>query len=95
MEDFQRSRYQNYEGFKGDDLLQEILNERRREFCLEQDVRWCDLIRNPKGWTRKSYQNEEEPEYTIEDNDYRFCLPIPLEEELQNNHIRQNPGWNM
>ena len=95
LEDFQRSRYRNYEGFKGADLLQEILNERRREFCLEQDARWCDLIRNPKGWTRKSYQNEEEPEYTIEDNDYRFCLPIPLEEELQNNHIKQNPGWNM
>ena len=32
----------------------------------------------------------------LEDNDFRFCFPIPLLEEMQeNNQIEQNPGWNM
>lgn len=95
LENFQRSRYLDYSGYAGSDLLQEILNERRREFFLEQDMRWCDLIRTPKGWSRKSYKNEEIGEFAIEDNDYRFCLPIPVEEELQYNNIQQNPGWGM
>lgn len=72
------------------------MNERRREFCLEYDMRWCDLIRIQKGWSRNSYQNPEEAVYTLEDNDFRFCFPIPLLEEMQeNNQIEQNPGWSM
>ena len=89
-------RIRNYQGYKGADLLQEIMNERRREFCLEYDMRWCDLIRIQKGWSRNSYQNPEEAVYTLEDNDFRFCFPIPLLEEMQeNNQIEQNPGWSM
>jgi len=96
LEEFQRHRIRNYQGYKGADLLQEIMNERRREFCLEYDMRWCDLIRIQKGWSRNSYQNPEEAVYTLEDNDFRFCFPIPLLEEMQeNNQIEQNPGWNM
>jgi len=95
LENFQRCRYIDYEGYRGSDVLQEIGDERRREFFLEQDMRWCDLIRDPKGWTRKSYKNEEIAEFTTEDNDYRFCLPIPVDEELQYNNIQQNPGWGM
>ena len=85
LEDFQKHRYSNYNGYQGNDLLQEILNERRREFCYEYDMRWCDLIRTQKGWTRNSYKNEEAAT--------RFCMPIPLNEELQYNNIEQNPGW--
>lgn len=96
LEEFQRHRIRNYQGYKGADLLQEIMNERRREFCLEYDMRWCDLIRIQKGWSRNSYQNPEEAVYTLEDNDFRFCFPIPLLEEMQeNNQIEQNPGWSM
>ena len=93
MEDFQRCRICDYDGYKGNDVLQEILNERRREFCFEYDMRWCDLIRTQEGWTRNSYGDEEEATYTLEDGDYRFCMPIPLNEELQYNDIEQNPGW--
>ena len=70
LEEFQRHRIRNYQGYKGADLLQEIMNERRREFCLEYDMRWCDLIRIQKGWSRNSYQNPEEAVYTLEDNDF-------------------------
>ena len=93
LEDFQRCRICDYDGYKGNDVLQEILNERRREFCFEYDMRWCDLIRTQEGWTRNSYGDEEEATYTLEDGDYRFCMPIPLNEELQYNDIEQNPGW--
>lgn len=51
LEDFQRCRICDYDGYKGNDVLQEILNERRREFCFEYDMRWCDLIRTQEGWT--------------------------------------------
>lgn len=95
LENFQKCRYLNYNGYQGNDLLKDILEERRKEFFLEQDIRWCDLIREPKGWTRKSYKNEETASFTIKDDDYRFCLPIPVEQELQYNNIPQNPGWGM
>ena len=93
LEDFQRCRIRDYAGYKGNDVLQEILDERRREFCYEYDMRWGDLIRTQKGWTRNSYKDEEAATYTLEDGDYRFCMPIPLNEELQYNNIEQNPGW--
>jgi hypothetical protein len=95
LEDFQRNRIRDYAGYTGNDLIQEIMNERRREFCFEYDMGWCDRIREQKGWSRNSYQDPENPVYTIDDNDYRFCLPIPLSEELQYNNIEQNPGWGM
>ena len=93
LEDFQRQRYLNYNGYSGNNLLQEILDERRREFCFDYDMRWCDLTRLQTGWSRSSYGDEENPTYTLEDNDYRFTLPIPVKEELQYNDIEQNPGW--
>lgn len=89
----QSKRIKNHTPYGGDNVLQEILNERRREFCYEYDMRWCDLIRTQKGWTRKWAENKESPSISIEDEDYRFCFPIPVNEELQYNKIEQNPGW--
>lgn len=94
LESFQRNRIANYTSFTEGDLLQEILKERRREFCYEYDMRWCDLVRTQKGWSRPSYDDKEVATYSLEDGDYRFCLPIPSAEEMQwNNKIEQNPGW--
>ncbi len=31
--------------YEGDDLDQEIINERRREFCYQTDMRWLDMKR--------------------------------------------------
>lgn len=95
LEALQSKRIKGYTSFTGNDVLQEILDERRREFCFEYDMRWCDLVRTQKGWTRDWANNKETPTVTIEDNDYRFCFPIPLNEELQYNKIDQNPGWNL
>ncbi|MEG0797093.1 MAG: RagB/SusD family nutrient uptake outer membrane protein [Odoribacter sp.] len=94
LEELQRNRIEGYTSYSGSDVLQEILNERRREFCFEYDMRWCDLIRTQKGYSHDWAKNKETPTVKIEDNDYRFCFPIPLNEELQYNKIEQNPGWN-
>ena len=94
LEDFRKERYDNYTPWTGD-VLDGILLERRKEFAFEYDMRWLDLRRYPKGWTRKSFQDEENPTYTIAADDYRWCLPIPVAEELQYNNIEQNPGWGM
>ncbi|WP_421920213.1 RagB/SusD family nutrient uptake outer membrane protein [Marinifilum sp.] len=97
LEEFQSNRINDYTGFEGSDVLGEILNERRREFCFEYDMRWTDLVRLQTGWTRNAVDKDEEGiTYTIEDNDYRFTQPIPQEEELMfNNKIKQNPGWSL
>lgn len=80
--------------FSGNDLIGSIIEERRKEFCFENDMRWVDLVRTQKGWTRNALDKPELGTYTLTDNDYRFCMPIPLNEEMQhNNKITQNPGW--
>lgn len=94
LEDFQKERVRNYTSFAGNDVLKEILDERRREFFMEYDSRWCDLIRDNKAWTRKSDGADPNvTEYAIKENDFRYCLPIPLLQEMAHNKIEQNPGW--
>ncbi len=94
LEDFQRNRIVDYVGYVGSDvdILQNILDERRKEFCFEYDMRWCDLARLQTGWERNS-NDEENSKCIIAGGDYRFALPIPVLEELQYNDIEQNPGW--
>ncbi len=97
LEEFQAARIFDYTGYSGGNILQEILDERRREFCFEYDMRWTDLVRLQTGFTRSALDKIEEGQvYTIEDGDYRFTQPIPQTEELENNNqIEQNPGWSI
>ncbi len=96
LEEFQAKRIVGYSGYSGNDILQEILDERRREFCFEYDMRWTDLVRLQTGWTRNALDLTEEGQtYTMEDGDYRFTQPIPQGEELEYNDISQNPGWSI
>ncbi len=93
LDEFLKHRIPGYTHYTGSDVLGAILDERRKEFCFEYDMRWCDLVRTQKGWSRKALDKEDGTNYKLEDNDYRFCMPIPLNEELQYNKIDQNPGW--
>ena len=72
-----------------DALLQEILNERTREFYLENDFRWMDMKRLGIEMTR-SIGGET---YVLESNDFRYCLPIPARELELNKNMVQTPGW--
>jgi len=92
---FRRMRGVNSD-FTGTDLNQEIINERRREFCFHTDLRWIDMKRFGIGTSRndlsvfgKNYT------VTVDPNGYQFALPIPVDQELSlNPAMTPNPNWN-
>jgi hypothetical protein len=96
LEDFQRKRIRNHTPYAGSDLLGEIVDERRREFFMEFDSRWVDLIRRNEAWTRKSDGTDPNvATYSISVDDFRYCLPIPLTQETAHSRVEQNPGWGL
>ena len=74
LEEFQRHRIRNYQGYKGADLLQEIMNERRREFCLEYDMRWCDPVSYTHLDVYKRQQSDGAPLYLFFGNINPDCF---------------------
>lgn len=70
------------------DLLNRILLEKQKEFIGEPE-RFFDLKRNIKTIKRKITTSQ----YTIDNKDYRWTLPIPLSEKRYNRKITQNKGW--
>lgn len=79
----------------GENILTEIINERRKEFFCDTDKRWIDLKRYKIGDIERnlSFFNKS---YTVKvkAGDYHYALPIPLVELQENPHIVPNPGWN-
>ena len=79
----------------GEDLMNEIMDERRREFAGE-GYRALDLLRWKLPVVR--YYNEEnsgtdEPVQTIAIDDFSRILPIPHQECYLNRLAEQNPGY--
>jgi starch-binding outer membrane protein, SusD/RagB family len=82
--------------YNGSDLNQEIVNERRREFCFNSDMRWIDMKRYGIGSSLdnlqifgKTYNVDMQP------NGYQYALPIPVDQELKlNPALTPNPDWN-
>lgn len=96
LNEFKRSKIPGYGGYTGNDLIGEILRERRKEFILEEQMNWLDMKREGVAVTRPALDREtnELVEYTLDANDYRYTLPIPAGTELRfNRKIEQNPGW--
>jgi len=95
LNDFRRKRGVDSD-FTGSDLNQEIINERRREFCFHMDMRWIDMKRYGIGSSLtnmlifgKSY------DVVVQPNGYQYALPIPVDEEIKlNPAITPNPNWN-
>lgn len=82
------------DGLAGDALLQEIINERRKEFFGDTDKRWLDLKRfGKKTITRTLTFFEKSYNFTVAPGDYRYALPIPLTEVQENPAIIPNEGW--
>jgi hypothetical protein len=83
-------------GISGDQLLQEIFNERRREFFTKADMRWIDLKRHAnKTILRSLTLNKKTYDIEVKPNDYRYALPIPLEELRENPELIPNEGWTL
>ena len=94
LNEFKSSKIPGYAGYAGSDVLGEILKERRKEFALEEQMRWLDMKRLGVSVTREALdENNKIQEYRLEADDYRYALPIPEESELIYNNISQNPGW--
>lgn len=72
-----------------EEVLKEILDERLREFYMENDVRWLDMKR--LNLTMKRVIQGETN--ILEPNDFRYAFPIPKREIDLNRNIEQNPGW--
>jgi starch-binding outer membrane protein, SusD/RagB family len=92
---FRRMRGVNSD-YTGTNLSQEIINERRREFCFHTDFRWIDMKRFGIGATRDNMvMFGQTYTVTMAPNGYHFALPIPVEEELRvNPAMTPNPNWN-
>ncbi len=94
LNEFKSSKIPGYAGYQGNDVLDEILRERRKEFALEEQMRWLDMKRLGVSVSREALDDDNKVQvYTLEANDYRYALPIPEESELMYNNISQNPGW--
>lgn len=97
LETFKKSRIPGYINYDGNSILEEILKERRKEFCYEMDFNWLDMKRRNQKSERDGLDAKtgEAAKFTLESKDYRYALCIPLEEELSYNpDITNNPGWN-
>ena len=57
-------------------------------------MRWLDMTRIQKGFSRLAIDKTDGSSYTLKDGDFRFAMPIPQKAELTENPIVQNPGWN-
>lgn len=78
------------EGLSGNALLRRVLNEKWKEFAGEGQ-RFFDLKRYRHTllsmWATSAGKN-------VSADDYRWNFPIPKEEYLYNDNIKQNEGWN-
>ena len=73
----------------GNDLIEEIIKERRIELCFEGHRLW-DLMRLKRGVTRTDCSS---PVCDIPYPNDRFILPIPVQELDANPNMTQNPGY--
>lgn len=86
------ANYVKLQGITGDNLVELIRLERRRELCFEGG-RWFDQRR----WGMKSFKREWRKygevaaTYTISDNDNAFVFPIPQNTMVENPSLKQNP----
>lgn len=81
-------------GLSGQRLLDEIINERRKEFFGDTDKRWLDLKRYANKTIVRSATFFLKPyNITVAPNDFRYALPIPISEIQTNPNITPNSGW--
>lgn len=93
LDDFKAARSTTL--YSDTNVLNEILNERRKEFVIEFDYRWLDMKRN-KMPLERTYKHPSlgSKVAKLEGTDYRYSFFIPVNTELAiNPNLKQNPGW--
>lgn len=87
---WQSASFSPIEQIDADNLLDTILDERKRELIL-RGLRWMDLKRlNKEGRQTQLEREVEEQLYTLPPNDLRYTLPIP-EQVIEMSGMQQNP----
>lgn len=91
LEEFCEARYSGPVELPSDPeaLLQEILDERLREFYQENDFRWLDMKRLGVR-VERTIAGER---FVLQPDDFRYSFPIPLRELQLNKNMVQTPGW--
>ncbi|MCT4602248.1 MAG: RagB/SusD family nutrient uptake outer membrane protein [Marinifilum sp.] len=93
LNDFKKSRIEDFASYDGNDILDEIITERRKEFLCESNYRWYDMKRNGITYSRTSSKGEV---VSLTPGDYRYSFIIPSKGELEENPNNfQNPGWDL
>ncbi len=93
LNDLRQSRYENPVALtNADDLLNFCLQERRRELCLEEGLRWFDIKRLGLSLTHTYIDaNGNSTVYTLKSGDLIYALPIPYDAIARNYKLIQNP----
>lgn len=91
LQEFKNARYTDAVVVPADKdaLLGEILNERVREFYMENDFRWLDMKRLGIRMERVIAGEI----HVLEPDDFRYSFPIPRKEMELNRNMVQTPGW--
>ena len=76
----------------GEQVLEDILTERRKELAFEGSRFW-DLVRLGRSFTKVGNQNPQTLVAVAPGNN-ALVFPIPVTEETANPNITQNPGYN-
>lgn len=75
-----------------DDLLNFCIQERRRELCLEEGLRWFDIKRLGLSVTHTYIDaSGNSTVYTLKSGDLIYALPIPYDAIARNYKLIQNP----
>ena len=74
-----------------EDLLEEVLRERKREFVNEGDLHWFDMKR--LGVTDSGRDLGIFKALPLESDDFRYSFMVPTSETETNTGIKQNPRW--
>lgn len=74
--------------------LQDIYSERRRELCFEGNQLW-DLSRTGRDLDRREDETliTETGNIDIPFPDYRWAMPLPINQTIINPNLEQNPGY--
>ena len=89
---FVEEKYKDKSGLSGDELLEFVRNERRRELCFEEAMRFWDLRRQGMPELKhKWYSSWDKYEtYTLPQGSKNYVLSIPRSELDYNNGCYDN-----
>lgn len=89
---FQTAVFNELEAADANEAIDNIIEERRREFIWEDGLRWIDIKRLGLSITHVYYDEQGNAStFTLESNSPLYALPIPQDAISKNVNLVQNP----